>query len=100
MQTNALYHSTLDGDFLIDDTRPEVKTIPAPGRPEKPELVNPNQVKQRKLTTTLGQAVLIHAIAHIEFNAINLALAYQLLRISIVLMDLEFFYQIYFFVLL
>ncbi|MEE9352035.1 MAG: ferritin-like domain-containing protein, partial [Thiotrichaceae bacterium] len=48
--------------------------IEVPGRPEKPELVPVNQVKRRKLTTEEGRATLIHAIAHIEFNAINLAL--------------------------
>ena len=31
-------------------------------------------MKQRKLTSELGRATLIHAITHIEFNAINLAL--------------------------
>ena len=34
----------------------------------------PSQVPQRKLGTTEGRAALIHAISHIEFNAINLAL--------------------------
>ncbi len=45
----------------------------APGRPEKPELVSPQTVKRRRLGTIEGRAALIHAIAHIEFNAINLA---------------------------
>ena len=44
-----------------------------PGRPERPELVPPRQLTQRKLTTPLGRAALIHAVTHIEFNAINLA---------------------------
>jgi len=48
--------------------------IEIPGRPEKPELINPSELKQRKLGSELGRATLIHAILHIEFNAINLAL--------------------------
>jgi len=45
-----------------------------PGRPDKPELVPPLQVKHRSMGTPEGRAALIHALAHIEFNAINLAL--------------------------
>jgi uncharacterized ferritin-like protein (DUF455 family) len=45
-----------------------------PGRPEKPELVPPLAVKRRAMNTVEGRAALIHALAHIEFNAINLAL--------------------------
>jgi len=45
-----------------------------PGRPAHPELVPPGQVKSRSMRTEEGRAALIHALAHIEFNAINLAL--------------------------
>lgn len=45
-----------------------------PGRPERPAIVPPQQVKQRSLHTIEGRATLLHALAHIEFNAINLAL--------------------------
>jgi uncharacterized ferritin-like protein (DUF455 family) len=45
-----------------------------PGRPLKPELVPPLSVKRRSMITPEGRAILIHALAHIEFNAINLAL--------------------------
>lgn len=51
-----------------------VVEVPIPGRPDAPELVAPKKLKQRKLTTPQGLAALVHAIAHIEFNAINLAL--------------------------
>lgn len=47
---------------------------PIPGRPARPELVSPLQVKHRSMRTVEGRAALIHALAHIEFNAINLAL--------------------------
>jgi uncharacterized ferritin-like protein (DUF455 family) len=45
-----------------------------PGRPNQPILVNPISVKKRSMHTIQGRAVAIHALAHIEFNAINLAL--------------------------
>ncbi len=48
--------------------------ITIPGRPDKPDLIAPEKLKQRKLGSEMGRATLIHAIAHIEFNAINLAL--------------------------
>lgn len=48
--------------------------ISVPGRPDRPELVPPLQVPCRKMTTLAGRAAMIHALAHIEFNAINLAL--------------------------
>ena len=51
-----------------------VEKIHVPGRPLRPELVAPKALKKRKLTTVLGQQAMVHAIAHIEFNAINLAL--------------------------
>ena len=57
---------------LEDDTK--IESIAIPGRPEKPELVAPRKLMQRKLSSVTGQAALIHAVAHIEFNAINLAL--------------------------
>lgn len=45
-----------------------------PGRPELPVIVAPQHVKHRGLGTVEGRAALIHALAHIEFNAVNLAL--------------------------
>ena len=45
-----------------------------PGRPALPLLVSPKQVQQRSLGSVEGRAALIHALTHIEFNAINLAL--------------------------
>jgi len=45
-----------------------------PGRPINPELVPPADVPKRGIGTVRGRAVLMHAVAHIEFNAINLAL--------------------------
>ena len=45
-----------------------------PGRPARPTLHHPAKVPRRSPATLDGRAALIHAIAHIEFNAINLAL--------------------------
>ena len=45
-----------------------------PGLPDKPELVSPTQVQRRAMNTEEGRAAFIHALAHIEFNAINLGL--------------------------
>jgi uncharacterized ferritin-like protein (DUF455 family) len=45
-----------------------------PGRPQQPELVPPRLLGRRSMVTVEGRAMLIHALAHIEFNAMNLAL--------------------------
>ena len=59
----------------LDLTSPEVpaQRIERPGRPQRPQLVSPRQLPQRGLGAADGRAALIHAIAHIEFNAIDLA---------------------------
>lgn len=43
------------------------------GRPDRPALVPPRKLPKRSLASSRGHAALIHSIAHIEFNAINLA---------------------------
>jgi len=57
--------------FFDDGVQPD--PIGAPGRPSRPRLVMPRDVPQRGLGTDEGRAALVHAVAHIEFNAINLA---------------------------
>ena len=47
---------------------------PLPGRPERPHLIDPADVPTRSPFTVEGRAALVHAVCHIEFNAINLAL--------------------------
>ncbi len=50
-------------------------TVPdKPGRPDRPLLVDPRQVAKRSLHTQQGRIALMHALAHIELNAIDLAL--------------------------
>ncbi len=60
-------HMQRDADYPLHE-------IPDPGRPAHPELVPPRDVPRRKLTSNAGRAALVHALTHIEFNAINLAL--------------------------
>lgn len=45
-----------------------------PGRPAKPELIPPKQMEKRSLHSVKGRVALLHAIAHIELNAVDLAL--------------------------
>ena len=49
-------------------------TTVLPGRPPRPLLVAPAALARRSPFTLEGRAALLHAVAHIEFNAINLAL--------------------------
>lgn len=58
-------------DFAPTQT---IVRIPDPGRPEMPVLVSPKELPRRGLGTQEGHASLMHSIAHIEFNAVNLAL--------------------------
>ena len=50
------------------------RTLNLPGRPARPHLIDPADVPTRSPFTAEGLAALAHAICHIEFNAINLAL--------------------------
>ena len=59
----------------VKDVHPKcnIKKILIPGRPQRPNLVNFNGAPKRD-KSELGMIKNIHAICHIEFNAINLAL--------------------------
>ena len=48
--------------------------VPGVGRPARPVLVHPSELPRRGLGSVEGRVALIHAVAHIEFNAINLGL--------------------------
>ncbi len=71
--THETWRAFLAGELHADSTSPSPEPIGAPGRPAKPQLVNARQVPQRGLGSAEGRAALVHAVAHIEFNAINLA---------------------------
>ena len=61
------------GELLIDDDAPPPEPIRMPGRPERPTLVHPRELPRRGFGNDEGRAAFIHSIAHIEFNAIDLA---------------------------
>jgi len=65
--------SLVTPDTALDVSRPLRAEKALPGRPCV-ELVPPTGLRMRSVHTLEGRAVLIHALAHIEFNAINLAL--------------------------
>jgi uncharacterized ferritin-like protein (DUF455 family) len=71
---NALHADWLKGDVPLPNSNESAQIIDTPGRPDKPPLVSPQMVPRRSAGTREGHAALIHALAHIEFNAINLAL--------------------------
>jgi uncharacterized ferritin-like protein (DUF455 family) len=70
--------SQLWADYQAGLVRPDpgrpAHPIGPPGRPPRPALVEASKVPRRRLGSTAGRGALVHAIAHIEFNAINLAL--------------------------
>lgn len=43
-----------------------------PARPDKPELLSPRDVPRRRPGTPAGRVAILHAIAHIELNAVDL----------------------------
>ena len=81
--TQTLHQAAMAGELQWDTDAPCLDFARA-GQPDKPVLVDPKQVKPRKMATPEGYAALLHAVAHIEFNAINLALdaAYRFRHIA------------------
>ena len=65
------HHQRIDLDVSADLSS---QGLILPGRPPKPELVPPLTVPKRKMDTLEGRLSLLHSLAHIEFNAMNLAL--------------------------
>lgn len=66
LQTQLSVDADIDTSMVIEDCL-------QPGRPDRPVLVEPKALAKRSLSKPEGRAALLHAIAHIEFNAINLA---------------------------
>ena len=60
--------------LLADEHLLSAQNTLLPGRPSLPRLIPPKQVPTRTPFTPEGLASLLHAVCHIEFNAINLAL--------------------------
>ena len=65
----AARQSAVEGESMST-----VRSLPSPGRPPRPELVEPRSLARRGLGSLAGRIALLHSLAHIEFNAINLAL--------------------------
>ncbi|QTD90951.1 ferritin-like domain-containing protein [Burkholderia anthina] len=74
VQVRALYDALLAGRAAISPRLDLSEPAGLPGRPARPPLVEPRQLERRSMRSPAGRAVLLHALAHIEFNAINLAL--------------------------
>jgi uncharacterized ferritin-like protein (DUF455 family) len=70
--SDAVYAALRSGDI---DLKPgeEPVAIPVPGRPTRPRLVAPRELPRRRLGSRAGRVGLLHSLAHIEFNAVNLA---------------------------
>jgi uncharacterized ferritin-like protein (DUF455 family) len=68
-----LYRDWRRGNLVVDTQSP-ILPIDDAGRPTAPSLVDPRQLERRSVATELGRIKLLHAFAHIEFNAINIAL--------------------------
>jgi uncharacterized ferritin-like protein (DUF455 family) len=72
--TRELHSEWLQQRIDVDPTVTLAPQATLPGRPARPVLVPPRELGKRAMNTIEGRAALIHALAHIEFNAINLAL--------------------------
>ena len=68
----ALWERVSSGRWLPTDPG-EPGLLPC-GRPGRPKMVHPSELPRRGLGSVEGRQALIHAVAHIEFNAINLGL--------------------------
>ena len=61
------------GELAIPADASSPEPIRMPGRPMRPKLVHPRELPRRGFGSDEGRAAFIHAVAHIEFNAIDLA---------------------------
>jgi uncharacterized ferritin-like protein (DUF455 family) len=64
----------LDLGWPVGANDPLHTPLSGPGRSAKPVLVPHTQLKAKSVATPEGRAMLVHSIAHIELNAIDLAL--------------------------
>ncbi|MBN8265152.1 MAG: ferritin-like domain-containing protein [Xanthomonadales bacterium] len=71
--TLAMADAFVRGELAIPTDAPPSEPIRMPGRPPRPRLVHPRDLPRRGFGSDEGRAAFIHAVAHIEFNAIDLA---------------------------
>ncbi len=74
IQTRSLVKMWMNDGLEVAAPEQETAIPLQPGRPENLQLVAPGAVPRRKIGTLEGRIALLHAIAHIELNAIDLAL--------------------------
>ena len=60
-------------DIPIGNATPPMR----PARPVKPELLDPRDVPRRRPGSEKGRIAILHAVAHIELNAVDLALGHH-----------------------
>jgi uncharacterized ferritin-like protein (DUF455 family) len=72
-RTFATAQAFARGELAIAHDAAAPESIRMPGRPARPGLVHPRELPRRGFGTKEGLAAFIHAVAHIEFNAIDLA---------------------------
>lgn len=72
-QTLAAAEAFGRGELSIPENARAPEPIRMPGRPLRPALVHPRELPRRGFGSKEGRAAFIHAVAHIEFNAIDLA---------------------------
>jgi uncharacterized ferritin-like protein (DUF455 family) len=68
--------SRIDQTQSVESTDPRstILALDTPGQPDLPKLVNPRQLKRRSMSSAVGRIGFLQAFAHIEFNAMNIAL--------------------------
>ena len=71
--TLAMADAFARGELAIPTDAPPPEPIRMPGRPARPSLVHPRDLPRRGFGSDEGRAAFIHAVAHIEFNAMDLA---------------------------
>jgi uncharacterized ferritin-like protein (DUF455 family) len=72
-QTHDIARQWQRNTYSLDHDAPLMSVLEA-GRPDRPCLVHPRDLPRRGFGTQKGRTAMMHAVAHIEFNAINLAL--------------------------
>ncbi|MDQ6958994.1 MAG: ferritin-like domain-containing protein [Mariprofundaceae bacterium] len=72
-QTHDIARQWQRNTYSLDYGAP-LLSVQAVGKPERPRLVHPRDLPRRGFGTQKGRIAMMHAVAHIEFNAINLAL--------------------------
>ena len=73
-QVKVIYESFRSNLMTIDSKADIQHTYHLPGAPLTPQIVAPRLVEKRSTSSEQGKLIFVHALAHIEFSAINLAL--------------------------